>query len=371
VTSYEPYDDLPYDDGARPPRRFRGLIITGLVALVAGAAVAGFLVREQSQDGGTPAEPALLSETQLRAAPQPDAEIVASLPAETAIDLHGRTEDGAWLVIAEQGQASPRGWVPLLAIRNAGDIEAVPLVAAPPRSAGTQSPLAVASPVTTRAAVSMTPTPTATFTLTTTPAAAIASGTADVRVQEVTSRSNRLALIVANVGTAVAPPEFDLALDGGPPRRVMLEAELPPEQSSELVLGDVYVQRRASVTVTITPAGAGATAKSSSATAVVDPDQPNDLELLPPASHPDDGHLVVTLRNNSAIPLVGGAIISVRELPPSNQLLARSEAPFNLAPGATTEVQFTDVIVDLAQLHVSVETSAVTDAEIGNNSYPR
>lgn len=372
------YDDLPpyepdeFEEGPpRSPRRFRGLVITGLLALVAAAAIIAFLVREQSR-ADPPVEPALLSDTQLRAAPRVDAEIVASLAAETAVDLHGRSEDGAWLVIAEQGKPDARGWVPLLAVRNAGDLEVVPLVAGPLVPTVSQSP--PASPVNTRAGPSMTPTATggATLTPTATPTDTISPGLADVRVQEVTSRSNRLALVVANVGTADAPLELDIALDGGPPRRVALGTELAPEQSYEVVLSDVYVQRRASVTVTITPVGGAGAARSNSATAVVDPDEPNDIEVLPPASDPDDGHLIVTMRNNSLIPLIGIATISVRELPPSNQLMGRADTPFDLLPGATIEVDFTDIEVgDLARLHVSMETDAVTDAEIGNNSYPQ
>lgn len=363
MISYEPPDDLTYEDDPRPPRRFRGIIITGVLALAAAAAIVAFLVREQGQGSDTPSGPALLSDTQLRAAPRIDAEIVASLPAETAVDLHGRSEDGAWLVIAEQAKPDPRGWVPLLAVRNAGDLEALPLVAAPPVATSSRSP----SPVSTNAAVSSTPSATASSTPT--PTATVPPGTADVRVQEVTSRGNRLALIVANVGTANAPPEIDIALDGGAPRRVTLDAVLAPEQSTEVILDDIFVQRRASVTVTVTPVGAGG--RPSSATAVVDPDEPNDLEVLAPTADPDDGHLIVTLRNNSPIPLVGVATMSVRQLP-TNELLARYDAPFNLAPGATTAIDFADVTaLDLASLHVNVETDAVTDAEIDNNSYPR
>ncbi len=365
MTSYEPPDDLTYDDDPRPPRRFRGLIITGILTIAAAAAIVAFLVREQGQGSESSSGPALLSDTQLRAAPRVDAEIVASLPAETSVDLHGRSEDGAWLVIAEQANPDPRGWVPLLAVRNAGDLETLPLVAAPPVPTSSRSP----SPVSTSAAVSSTPSATASSTSTAT--ATVPSGTADVRVQELTSRGNRLALIVANVGTASAPPEIDIALDGGAPRRVILDAVLAPEQSTEVILNDIFVQRRATVTVTVTPVGATG-GRPSSATAVVDPDEPNDLEVLPPTAAPDDGHLIVTLRNNSPIPLRGVAIISVRELPPSNLLLARTEAPFDLAPGATVGVDFTDVAgVDLTTLHVNIETDAVTDAEIDNNSYPR
>jgi hypothetical protein len=344
---------IPQEGSSDPPGRFRfrGLLITGTLALVAAAAIVAVFVRMQGGEA-TSTGPSLLSDTQLRAAPRPDAEVVASLAAHTALDLLGRSEDNAWLIVAAEGQPGQRGWVPLLAVRNAGDLASLPAVPVPLVATARPSPTASAS-------VIATPSPTV----------AARTGPADLRIQQIGSRDNRLLLTVTNVGSTNSPREVEVSIEGEQPQQLDLGRELAPGDTVEVLLSSVYVQRRASVTVTLT--GVGGTT-GNSVMAIVEPDQPNDLELLPPVSDAADGHLVVTLRNNSPIPVLGTATISVREPPPSNRLVARYDAPFDLPPEATTAVDFTDVlVVDPLELSINVSTDAITDAELGNNIYPR
>jgi hypothetical protein len=197
MSAYDPY----YGDTPPPPRgfRFRGLVLTGALALLVAAGIVAVLVFMQ-RDEEPAAQPALLSDTQLRAAPSPDAAIVASLSVNAAIDLLGRSEDSSWLVIAERGRPDPRGWVPLLAIRNPGDLAALPAVSAP----------VVATPPP-RATVTPTPTTPSSPTATAPP------GTADLRIQEVTSRNNQLLLVITNVGSAAGPREIAVLVEGEQP----------------------------------------------------------------------------------------------------------------------------------------------------------
>ncbi len=322
------------------------------------------LVRLQG-DEATSQPPALLGETQLHAAPRSDAEIVASLAANTVVDLLGRSDDGSWLIVAPERHNDPNGWVPLISIRNAGDLTALPNVTVPS---------AIAPPSQTAHGTGSSPTPDAsrTTTPTSTPSSQ-ATGDADVRVQEIGSRGNRLLLVIANVGGASAPQMLEVTVDNETPRRIDLGKKLAPGEASEIVLPTEYVQRRASVTAAVsTGGGTAGNGEARTATAVVSPDQPNDIELLPPSLRAGDGHLVVAMRNNSSIPLFGTATISVREPPPSNRLLARHDAPFDMQPSATLDVDFSDLRdLDPAPLRISISTDAITDADMGNNNYPR
>lgn len=352
-------------NGSPPPTpRLRRLLIPVAVVLVGASVVIVILVRMQGNEA-TSHPPALLGETQLRAAPRSDAEIVASLAANTVIDLLGRTDDGSWLIIVPESHNDPKGWVPLISIRNAGDLTALPNVTIPSDTAPPTQTAHGASPSPTLG-TSRTATPTST-------PSSRATGGADVRVQEMGSRSNRLLLVIANVGGASAPQILEVTVDNETPRRIDLGKQLTPGETAEIVLTTEYVQRRASVTVAVsTGGGAAGNGEARTATAVVSPDQPNDIELLPPSLRAGDGHLVVTMRNNSTIPLFGTATISVREPPPSNRLLARHDAPFDMQPSATLDVDFSDLRdLDPAPLRISISTDAITDADTGNNNYPR
>lgn len=334
--------------------RVRPVLIAAAVALTGAAALVGILARPQTAE--QPNAPALLGDTQLREAPRQDAPIVTSLAADTPVELLAVSDDGYWLSVVPQRQRTPRGWVPLISVRNTGDLAMLPRTV-------TSAMTATASPVA-PSATAMTPavSPVAT------------SLQADVRIEQLDSRGNRLHLVVRNMGAVAAPQLLQVTVDDRAAREVDLGRELPPGETAEFVLETEYVQRRASVTVTVHVVGdqdAGAST-GATATAVVEPDEPNDLELLAPSADAGDGHLIVSMRNNSPIPLVGTATVSVREPPPSNRLVARLDAPFDVEPKVSFDVDFVEIREpDPAAFYIVLSTDALTDADLGNNTYPR
>jgi len=82
--------------------------------------------------------------------------------------------------------------------------------------------------------------------------------------------------------------------------------------------------------------------------------------------------LVVTIRNNSAIPIAGAHTITVRETPPSTRLLGRVEQGGTIEAGGTMVIAFPDLReVDLTRISITLSSDSVADAALANNSYPR
>ena len=130
---------------------FRPPILAGVAIVTVAAAVIGLIAiadgRTDAPASAAPASPgavppaatngALLATaaatTNVRAAPERFAEVVAILPGERDADLLGRTADGLWLRVAYPSGSSSAGWVPAaaMALRD-GALDALPVLATTP-----------------------------------------------------------------------------------------------------------------------------------------------------------------------------------------------------------------------------------------------
>lgn len=320
------------------------------VALLAALTVfvAGVLLRDGDSGGAPSGPPQLREAVTLRAAPDEGAAPVASLGAGATVVLRGRSRNGAWLVVELPGRLDVVGWVPAGVVENAGDVLALPVVEAP--VAGEPSPVATA---TQPGAVDL----------------------PDLVLEEAFVRENRLVIVVRNAGLADAVGPIYASVDGGIPQRVDAgDKPLRPGDSLEAVLTNEYVQLRAAVEIEVGMGLATVEARGDNnrLETVVVPDRPNDLEVFSAALHPDDGHLVVTVRNNSVIPLVGTVTLAVRRAHPESELLERLQAPLEVDSLGIQEYDFDQLIdVDLTRIEVILESDAINDADRTNNVYPR
>lgn len=318
------------------------------VALLAALTVfaAGALLGDGEPEDAPSGPPVLREAVTLRATPDERAAPVASLGAGALVVLRGRSDDGSWLVAELVGRLGIAGWVPAGAVKNAGDVLALPVVDA----SFAVSPVATSTP----------------------------SGPVelpDLVLEAAFARENRLVIVIGNAGLADAAGPIYASVDGGVPQRVDAgDKALRPGESLEAVLEDEYVQRRGAVTIEV---GMGlntveARGDNNRLQTVVAPDRPNDLEVLSAALHPDDGHLVITLRNNSAIPLTGTVTLAVRRAPPDGGLIERMQAPLDVSALGTQQYDFVEVIdLDLTRIEVILESDAINDADRTNNVYPR
>ncbi len=328
-----------------------------LGVLVVGGAIAAVVVSVMFLSGRqqttTPtarlANPTLARALGLREAPRADGSIVATLPTGTHLRLLGRLADGSWLFASPVEQIAVAGWVPVEAVREAGDIATLAVIDATTGEVAVGAPGRAEPVASARAGV----------------------GAPDLVLQSVGAQQDRLAIVVRNIGSGDLNDAIIVTIDGGTPRRIDVGKPLRPGESLQAVLNTEYVQRRARVAVAVSTGG-DATPDNNRQDAVVDPDEPLDLELQSAAPDPRDGHLVVTLRAHSPIPLVGTVSISVRESPPSNRLIASTEAPLDIAAEGTQRFDVAEAIrVDLTRVTVSIATAAIADANPVNDSYPR
>lgn len=326
-----------------------------LVVIAASATAFAIVLvfRADSAGTDTPPTPTVQRTLVLRTAPDAGAGEVVELRAGVKVVLIGRTTDSSWLMIEIPGQVDVVGWAPAGEIQDTGDIAALP----------TRWDEPLATPA-------VTASPTATSPLGT-PSADLP----DLVIEDVSSRENRLVVVVRNVGDADFDGPLFVIVDGGPRQRIDVEGKpLRPGDTLEAVLEQEYVQRRASVTVEIALAEgvAEADAANNRLDVVIAPDLDNDLEVRSAALDPDDGHLIVTVRNNSLIPLVGTVTISVRRTQPESQLLKRVEEDLNVEAGAEQRYHFNDLTgLDLTRTRVILSTDAINDADGTNNVFPR
>ena len=236
-------------------------------------------------------------------------------------------------------------------MRDAGDLAALPPVAAAP----TPTPLPTVAP-----------TPTA---------AAAGPDLPDLAAEALFSRRNRLVLLVANRGTADLEGSIYALVDGAEAVRIDVGGKpLRPGETLEAELPGEYVQRRATVVVELRPAPdvQESDIDNNRVQAVIAPDVDNDVELLSAELDSGDGHLVVTMRNNSVIPLVGTVTVAVRETAPGTLLLGRLVGPLEIAAGGTQRFDFAELIeLDLANVQLILSTDAINDADSANNVLPR
>lgn len=195
----------------------------------------------------------------------------------------------------------------------------------------------------------------------------------DLVVADTFSRENRLVVVLRNQGDADLFGPIDVTINDGQRHRVDVGKELRPGDAIEAKLEGEFVQRRAEVEVRAfaAPDVEEISTANNTRTLVVSPDAPNDLEVLPPSLDAADGHLIVTIRNNSPIPLVGTVTIAVRRISPS-ELLRLLDAPLEVAAGGNERYDFLLLIdFDPDSIRVILSTDAINDAVPTNDTYPR
>ena len=194
----------------------------------------------------------------------------------------------------------------------------------------------------------------------------------DLLVREVFARDNQLVVVVANEGAGDADGRMEVAVDGGPPRRIDTGKVLRPGDILERAVDGEYVQRRAEVSVTLLTPDIEENAANNTFEGVVAPDIANDIEVLGVGIDPGGGHMVVEVRNNSLIPLAGVLTLEVRPSASPDRLLLREERPLDIEAGGTSRYDLSELTgIDPASVVVSVSTDAISDADSANNRFPR
>lgn len=345
-----------------PPRRPALMVWFGggavLLAAAAAIAVGAFFVFRYDADAPVeeivvPGRPTLMRAAALRATPDARGEPLAQLATGTLVDLVGRSTDGLWLVVTPVDEPDLLGWVSADAVGGTGDTADLAVVAA----AGTVSQ---ASPG------SVTPTTGPTFT----------PDYPDLALEAVTSRDNRLAVSIANVGAGDVTARVRVTVNDGEPQVVGAKPGEPLRAGGfiEWVLPEEYVQRRAvaRVTVTTDPVIAEETLENNALEVIVEPDLPNDIEIVDARNVPPEQFLRAEIRNNSPIPIVGPATVTVRTTDGTTTLLGRRDVALDLAPGGTLDVDFVTITnLDFTRAQVLVVTESINDAVALNNVFPR
>lgn len=292
--------------------------------------------RPRSPVGGTPT---LARDTVLRAAPAADAPEVAKAFQGTPLRLAGRLEDGSWYAVEVVGRLDALGWVPADALTST-DPGAVPVVTA----AGAGRIVTATSPT---------------------------SDLPNLVFDALFVRRNKLVAVLSNDGYVDLQGPFTVTVGSGAPQQIELPGKsLRPGDRIEAPLDGEYVQRRASVVASVTTAVHEETLEDNHVDLTLEPDMPNDLEVLTVTATPE---LAVTVRNNSPIPLVGTLNVTLRETRPSTRLLTRlDDAPLHIEAAGTQVFRFPGLTnLDLTRILVLIDTTAINDAALENDTYPR
>jgi len=181
---------------------------------------------------------------------------------------------------------------------------------------------------------------------------------------------------ILNQGAADATGEILMSVDDGPPISAQVRPG-EPLRAGQRVQGPVpgyYLQLRRNLTVTIVPANDRPEEDLANNTwvGIIGPDAPNDVEILGAVPGAEGEPLVVTVRNNSPIPVAGSFTLSVREALPGTQLLGRERVTAEVASSGTFDVVFDELTeVDMTRATVILSTDAIDDADVSNNVYPR
>ncbi len=341
-------------------RRQRLLLWTGGVALVAimvastGLILATIVSRDRESVPSTGEGRRALATRPLaiRSAPDSLTAIVGHLEPGDEVVLRGRTGAGDWLLVYAAGDPTTDGWVPADAVDHGFSPDQIVVVVAPP----------VRRPVTDAGSVPAVPT----FT----------PDLADLTIDTVLARGNRLAVIVVNRGEADFVGTILVSVDGQEPIPAdgQLGERLRPDERLEIVLESEYVQRRASVRVEVStsPPAAGEPTENNTVEAIVRPDQPNDLAIQTISHDGPNGALRITVRNNSPIPITGIVTLSARERSGARAELGTVRPLVALDPGETLEVDFPlGARVNLVNIEALMNSLAIDDADTSNNVFPR
>ena len=282
------------------------------------------------------------------------------LPAGTPLRIEGRSADGEWLAVSatggegSSGSSPVAGWVPVDAVAGVGDVDALRVLDA------RAFRMAVGSP---------SPSPTGEARPSQPP------DRPDLVVREVFARDNRLVVVVANAGSADADGEgiIEASVGGGGYVRIDTGKALRPGDELGVAVEGAYVQRRSHVSITLRAWGIiEADTGNNSFDAEVAPDTFNDIEVLGIGRDEESGHIVVELRNNSPIPLVGAVTLEVRASAVDGPPIIAEVFPLDVESGATSRYDLAALVdADPGSISVTASTEAINDADSANNTYPR
>lgn len=287
--------------------------------------------------------PTARRDTPLRAEPREDGAVLVQLPAGARLRVVGKSPDGRWIAAAAEDRPDLVGWVTGAAVEGI-DPAALPTVTADPSAAA----------------------------LSTAPAGPIARP--DLLIEAVYAKDNRLFVSVLNAGPADARGTLLASVDGG--------AAVPLEGKSDeglragqriqaaVVGGFVQIRGTVSVTVSLSPRVSEVDPANNTFTGIVEPDQPVDLEIA--TVERGASALVVTIRNNSTIPVTGVHTITVREPLPGTRLLGRAEQSGLIEAGGSMVVFLPELRdANLTAISVTLSSDSIADGALGNNTYPR
>ena len=333
------------DEGSNPFVWFGGVAL----ALILAVGSAMLIVALFGGDDGAPTvettsavtAPSLAAGTTVYAEPSDTSSAVTRLEERTEIRIVGRLQDGSWLAVEAAAQPGFIGWVRAAIVEGLPPAADIPVVAAPASSTPT---------------LTVTPRP----------------DDADLAIEEVSSQENQVVVTLTNLGGADITTALLVTVAGGVAHRIdVSEKPLRPGDHIDAALDGEYIQRRAAIEVRATAEDTvDADETNNVVTVTVAPDVPNDLEV---ASITVDPFLQVEIRNNSPIPIVGAISVAVRQTTPSNQLLGRrDDLPVIIEAGASTLVPFDGLQgLDLTRIQAILATSAINDADPGNDVFPR
>ncbi len=287
---------------------------------------------------------ALTGPVALRSGPAQNFAIVTRLAASDEIRILGRSDTGDWLAIGVRNRPDVTGWVEATSVSGV-EVAPLPVITGP----GSTPPV-----------VDSTLTP----------------DHADLIVARAFSQQNQLWVEIVNQGAADAIGGFTVAVDRYPPVEVQVRPGEPLRAGQSLVapVPGHYLQLRVNLQVAVQPTATlvEEDAENNWWGGIVGPDVPNDMEILDAIAGIAGEPLVVTVRNNSPIPIAGLFTLSVREAVAGMQLLGREQVTIEVDTDHTFDVTFEELTdVDMTRVTIIMGTDAIDDADVANNVYPR
>ena len=182
--------------------------------------------------------------------------------------------------------------------------------------------------------------------------------------------------MIVNDGPGDLPTPLLVAVNDGMPVRIETKAGEPlrARERVEVVVPGEYVQlrARAALRVQTEPVDREATVRNNSWGGIIEPDRPNNLGIVRAVAEGVERSLVVTVQNDSPIPVRRTLTLTVREALPSTTLLGRDVREVVIEAGRTRDVPFPEIRqIDLTRIAVRLSTDAIHDAVLADDSFPR